>query len=381
MAAPRDDDLIGTIEAIHAAGLDAKLWPQALAAITHTVGGVGATLEVLDRQSFAHSEFHAFGVAPAEQLFYVEQYAALSPRIPPALRQRPGELTWDYLVLDELGMDHCPFYAEFLASQDFRYAVAGILGVAKDNFGVVAVQHSPRHGHVQRSEIALMARLLPHVSQAFDVARRLKSAGAASRSLAHALDHLADGVALLAADGTIVHANESFRAIIRRHDGINLRKNCIEFASPDARARFAAAIAAVCRSHGDDPRATGGADFPVPRSDGAPAYIVSSRVLAKKRDVSSVSEAVAIVFIRDPLNRPIAAARLLRDMFGFTDAEANLAQAIHAGMSLADYARTHAVTLNTVYTHLRRIKDKTGCKRMVELTRKLGDLQVPPPLD
>jgi hypothetical protein len=43
------DDLLAAIEAIHAAGLDAERWQQALGAATDLCGGVGATLEVFDK--------------------------------------------------------------------------------------------------------------------------------------------------------------------------------------------------------------------------------------------------------------------------------------------------------------------------------------------
>jgi hypothetical protein len=45
------------------------------------------------------------------------------------------------------------------------------------------------------------------------------------------------------------------------------------------------------------------------------------------------------------------------------------------------YARENAVTLNTVYTHLRRIKEKTGCTRIAKLSRMLNELQMPLRLD
>ena len=53
----------------------------------------------------------------------------------------------------------------------------------------------------------------------------------------------------------------------------------------------------------------------------------------------------------------------------------------HHGGALGDCARTRAVSLNTVYTHLRRIKEETGSKRMAELIHKLNDLQVPARID
>jgi DNA-binding CsgD family transcriptional regulator len=96
---------------------------------------------------------------------------------------------------------------------------------------------------------------------------------------------------------------------------------------------------------------------------------------ACNRDVDD--RAVAIVFVRDPLSRNPAAAQMLREVFGLTEAEAALAFALQAGIPIAAYARERDVSINTVYTHLRRLKDKTGCTRLSELIRKLNDLQVP----
>jgi DNA-binding CsgD family transcriptional regulator len=51
--------------------------------------------------------------------------------------------------------------------------------------------------------------------------------------------------------------------------------------------------------------------------------------------------------------------------------------ALQQGISVTDYARERALSLNTAYTHLRRIKEKTGCKRMGELIRWLNDRRLP----
>jgi DNA-binding CsgD family transcriptional regulator len=64
-------------------------------------------------------------------------------------------------------------------------------------------------------------------------------------------------------------------------------------------------------------------------------------------------------------------------MFGFTKAEASVAHALQSGLSPDEYARQRRVSPNTVYTHVHRIKQKTGCRRLAQLIRKLNDLQVP----
>ena len=81
--------------------------------------------------------------------------------------------------------------------------------------------------------------------------------------------------------------------------------------------------------------------------------------------------------IHDPLSRQASAQTVLRAAFGLTEAEAALAGALQSGRAPGDFARQSGVSLNTVYTHLKRIKEKTGCSRMPALIRKLSDLQAP----
>jgi DNA-binding CsgD family transcriptional regulator len=371
------DDFLATIETVHAAGFDAELWPDALAAITRIVGGVGATLEVLDKPNLRHRKFHSFGVPQAEDIPYLGEYSALNPRLPLALRQKPGDVSWDYMVLDEQAMDRNPFYTEFLSPIGLRYQICGILGNTEHELAAFTVQRAPKHGHVAQTAIRLLRRLLPHVRQALDVAMQLEGASEARHSLERALDCLIDGVALVRADGTVVYANEAFQAIVRHADGIKIKRHQIDIAATEARARLEAAIGAVGRLASGDPRATALAEFAVPRSSGGSPYVVSVRPLPAKGKMHSRTEAVAIVFVRDTQNADHADSELMRKVFGFTEAEADLAQTVQAGLPLERYARKRGVSLNTVYTHLRRLKAKTGTHQMTELSRKLNDLRLP----
>lgn len=373
------DDLLATIEAIHAAGLDAQLWTEALASAARLCGGVASTLEVLDKSTQRHLEFHTFGVPAPHGLAYVEHYLALNPRIPHGLRERAGETSWDYKYFgDEAGLARDPFYSEFLPRIGFRYFVSSTLRHSQQEFAAVAVQRSPAQGHASPPEIALMRRLVPHFQQALDVATRLKRATATNRSLQGGLDWLLDGVALVAHDGAVLYANEALQDMARGGDGLAIKKGAFAFGSPEARARFAKALGAVARLRDGDTGELALHDFPVARSPGAPPYLLSLRPLARAAgDRETRGRAVAIVFVRDTLRQDATGVGLLIEMYGLTPTEADLARAIQAGVPLGKYAHGRAVSLNTVYTHLRRIKEKTGCQRMSELIRKLNDLHVP----
>jgi DNA-binding CsgD family transcriptional regulator len=366
-------DIASTIEAVYAAGLDPTLWAPALAAMTRTVGGAGATLEVIEKPLLGHREFHQCGFPPAEVLPYLDRYAALNPRLPFALRQRPGEIVYDHLILDPPAMQRSAFYEEFLPRLGLRYCVIGVLANTEREIAVVTVQRSPGQGHIDRAGISSMELLVPHVRQALDMAARLGAASEVGHALESALNWLADGVALVRADGAIGHANAAFAKIARDGDGIRTRKGAIEFLITDAHMRLDEAIGSVARLRGGDLRGRG-MDFHVPRPSGAAPYLVSVRPVPHKAAAKGV---VAIVFIRDPVSANAASLRALREIFGMTRAEAHLAQAIQAGTPVSRYAQMHGTSINTVYTHLRRIKEKTGCDRMVQLARKLNELQFP----
>jgi DNA-binding CsgD family transcriptional regulator len=97
-------------------------------------------------------------------------------------------------------------------------------------------------------------------------------------------------------------------------------------------------------------------------------------IIGRGRAVSLI-----LVLVRDPLNAARAACKLLRDVFGLTAAEADLARSLQNGVSVSEHARSRSVSINTAYTHLRRIKEKTGCSRIAELIHRLNDLAIPAP--
>jgi hypothetical protein len=239
--------LFTAIEAIHAAGLDGALWPQALAAIARAVGGACATLETFDKQTLQHRAFLAHGLPRAGEIEYLDHYATLNLRVPAHARAKRGDLLWDDKVLDKQALERAPFYQEFLPRLDLRYFIAGLIHSSDLEFTAVTVQRSPRQGHVDQANIATMRQIAPHVGQAFDVARRLEGASEVRHALERALDWLADGVALVSAGGRVTYVNEALRTIAQCNDGIGLVKGSVEFASAQASERFDAAIGSINR--------------------------------------------------------------------------------------------------------------------------------------
>ena len=371
------DRFLETIEAVYASGLDHDCWPNALEAMNGLLGGAGATLEAFDMKAQRSTEFLSVGAPTAGETQYVEQFAALNPRAPYAARQRSGTLLWDYQVLDEDEMARNPFYTDFLPSLGLYYCLGAILDRTPNKLVAVAIHRTHRQGHVDQREIALMRKLLPHFQRAYDTATRLTVANNRNGFLENAFDWLTDGVALMSTDGYVIYANETLRALAQCGDGFRIAGRTIEFMEPVARRRFDAALGALGRI-GEPSSDAVATDFAAARSSGMPAYIVSIRPLVHgENHRMQLVDAKIIMFVRDPLLRNGVTIQILQDLFSLTKAEAHLAQALCTGTTTGAYATERCVSLNTVYSHLKRIREKTGCKSVPELILKFSELNVP----
>jgi DNA-binding CsgD family transcriptional regulator len=371
-AVAEGDRIIAAISRIHAAGLDSTIWPEALSLVTDLIGGQGASLEFMQRPSLRHCGMYSHGLPDVGA--YMEYYAPKSPRYPHLSRQPTGSVQYDTLYYDEDAMDAHPFYMEFLADFDMRYFLGGVVAKSPHDLAAFAVQISPKQGHPSAAKIKTMALLLPHIQQATDVMRRLGNLANLQRSFEDVLNWLADGVLKLSADGGVRYANLAAQKIFRRNDGIAMRRGAVEFASAQAGAKLAGAMQAVAKLRDADVTDMKNADFIAETRSGAPPFSISIRPASAAKDLSD--DILALMFIHDPLTRDAATVELLRQAFGLTPAEADVANGLRCGLSADSYARSRNISPNTVYTHIRRIKGKVGCARMTELIHKLNDMQV-----
>jgi DNA-binding CsgD family transcriptional regulator/PAS domain-containing protein len=363
------------IETIYAGFTEPDGIETVLGTLSSLMNAGGATFEVIEKAAQGRLAFRSVGLPSTAEPEYLTHFAPLSPRLPTVLNQRVGSLSWDYRILDESAMARDPFYAEFLTRVGLRYFMSAVVEQTRDRLTVVTVQRTPQQGHVGEREIALMQRLSPHLQRAYQTRMRLDRAPRRESLFEHALDLLSDGVALLRRDGGIVYLNEALRLLAGREKDFRINRHAIEFASPELRNRFAAALAAVERI--DDPSGSLlPADFAVPRENGLPPYTISVRPLHAGRDRTERHDAVAMLLVHDPLQQHVSAARMLQELYGLTNAEAHLVQALSTGLTAVAYAKSRSVSITTVYTHLKRTREKTGWRSVAELTRRFHELSV-----
>ena len=370
------EDLLLTLEAVHAAGLDERLWPDAMAAMSRLFGSIGTTMECVDKRAGTLTDFWGHGVPDGSDLEYAEHYLFTSPRMALSDVRRFGEIGYDYMLLDEAAMNRDAYYSEFLSKAGMRYFLAGSLIRDEKLNAAIAIQRSPRQGHVGETEIKMMRGLLPHFQQAYSTTRQLRGAAQSKQMLEDAFDWLSDGVLLVGKDGLVLFANSAAQVFVRRSDGIRIVRGRLDFSVSSAAGSYERALSAVQRLKDGLGNLSPADDFHVPGPAGTAAYLVSVRPMNRVVDRTRHANALALVFIR-AVSQDTSGRLLARAVFGLTDAEADLAKALVEGMSLSLYAGQKQLSMNTVYTHLRHIKAKTGSRRMSELVGKLSAYRAP----
>ena len=139
----------------------------------------------------------------------------------------------------------------------------------------------------------------------------------------------------------------------------------LELADRAQQPLFDAFIEGLLAAPADPGRALVAERFFVRRGLGSPASIIGS-VCA-----DFGGEAGAVLCVRAPDLVAGLPGVSLRALFGLTQAEAALANALVAGESLADYSRRRKVSMHTARAHLKAVLAKTGTHKQAQLVRLL----------
>lgn len=359
--------LFAAIGAIHAAGAGAIPWEEALTGVLDFARVRAVTLDTVDRKTFAHKRFHGAGMRPTTRSEYLNLGGASNPRVVYGAAHGARLFGDKEVYGSERAIDKDPYYNEFLVHHDVRHIVCGRVAADPATVTYLSFCRSPRLGPVESEDRARMERLLPHLHHALAMSQRLGAAENKARTFESALEWLPDGTALLDARGRILHANAAFEAMVRAQDGLDVRFGAIGISAPVARQNFFRALDRAIRL-GAGASISAPADFIVERPSGLPPFVVSLRpVFADNADWERAAR--AILFVRDPAAHDCASSFA---HMGFTPAEADLAEALVSGLSPHDHARRRQVSINTVYTHLRRLKEKVGAGALPDLIYRLN---------
>lgn len=210
----------------------------------------------------------------------------------------------------------------------------------------------------------LFAAALRHVQHAFAISQRLGSDVQRAAVLECAASSLPCGVLLLDVRAAVLFASSRATMLLRGRPGVFM---------DDGRLRSLRGVEertlmrSLARLLGADTRSAAlCVDLPAQGAQGS-LRLLLMRASATEEGPAAV---LALAFEQNP---PATAPGrdLLREIYGFSPAEAELASLLLAGQSLGEAARSRSVSMNTARSQLKTVLRKTGSRNQSDLMRTL----------
>lgn len=362
------DDLLTRVLAatrlIHAAGLDERAWPEALAALARVLGGHTASLLVWTPAGIENL-LVAHNIDPTLLQDYRQHYAALDPFNATQHGRPPGSINLTQDLIDDQTFTRTEFYADFWRRVGIHYAIGVELERSERSLVMTAIHRAAGRPSFAPSEVELFRQL----GEQLRLALRQRQLLGSQAAVAAVVDGLRLAVILTDDAGRVAWANAGGEALLRAGDGLRLVLGCLACVRHDDTRELTRLIAAA----GQTAWPAREAALRIGRPHGAPhlEVLVAPLLPGAGARLGVGPAARVLVAARRPQHRSVA-PRLLQQLYGMTASEAQLAAALLAGQTLEAYAAQAGLSVETARSYLKGVFEATGTHRQSELVLLLA---------
>ncbi|WP_157932935.1 helix-turn-helix transcriptional regulator [Roseovarius salinarum] len=357
---------------IYAAGVDPGRWQDVVDALHRGGGGIKTQLFGHDATSGLNIGMVTCGYDPDFLTAYADHFGAINPWVPAMLSAPEGSVLSAAEMCPADAMARTEFYNDWVRPQgDIR--CGGGLVLFRDDHRTVMLGANIRARDADRHEadwLALCGLLRPHLAQAFEISRQV----AGRRLEAAAADAAGHGEpALILVDwrAHILYASAPAQRMLSeggvvRFDG----RNRLSFCERRADAAFNSACADLRAGAPLSP-----ARFAVAAGNGA--HRLGCRILPFQTGAGAAGALGPLCDVNAPcllvclggVQGQGAGRAPLCDLYGMTPTEAEVAERITDGWSVAGLAQQRGVSRHTTRNQLKAAMAKCGARRQADLVR------------
>jgi DNA-binding CsgD family transcriptional regulator len=348
------------------APLDPGRWNDALAGLASLTGSSRAELIGLSREN----GFAAFDWISGDRDGLGDQALAIGAydggvNFRVAASFQAGEMT----VVDERHYDAVrprltsDLYIEFSERTDIPFGCQTSLLVDPDHFVGLAILKSRADGRSSEDQRAAFAAVAPRVRAAVKLQMAMEAQG--RQMVLGAFDAVSTKALLVDRHGRVQAVTPAADRLLSGTRRLSVAGGRIETPVPLETRRVAHALHAAVTG------ASREATIVLPPLAGSePALRMEIRALPEQAWAMGLAPS-AMVILRDGRADMGHHHARLRDTFGLTPAEADIALALARGLARADIARSRRVSIETIKTQLKPIYQKLGVSREAELVARI----------
>lgn len=272
-------------------------------------------------------------------------------------------------LLDDDEFERLPFYQDWCRYLDIFYVMACVFPLPGNQLGSLGIHRPRKESPFSEEHQRLAEFLLPHYRRALEVRRRFQLDSIQRDAAQQAALCSQTGMLVLSEDRRILYACPRAEVILQEADGLRIVDGRVIVngrTENDALIQSIADAIVWC----DAPQVSDIAAYgtgrtgtlAIARPNRLPLTLLVSPM--RPHSLRTVTHA-ALVLVRDP-ESVTPRLRALRELFGFTNAEAAVAALLAQGNTIEMIAAAQGISLNTVRTHLKNILAKTNTTRQAE---------------
>ena len=349
------------LDQIYEAAAVPETWPSVLERLGAMVETRHVSLFVLDadrRVAYTATDIYR----PTVQRYADNAERYDNPRPRRALASGHAGFLSDSEVQSPEELERDPIYRDLLIPAGLHHTSGAAIAVPTGDILVFDVARRGEHGPFTRAEMEGLDPYRPHLARAALLAHRLGLKAASGATEALQLVGLPS--AALTASGRVVIANPLFEALAPRVATGAL--DHVQLQSRPANDALKQVLGAAATDSGFAARS-----IPIPADEGEPALI--AHLLPIRRTAQDIFARAQFLLVLTAVVAPEAPlTEMLHGLFDLTPAEARVARALAAGMSIEEISLRSATSRETVRTQLKGVMAKTATTRQADLVRLLA---------
>lgn len=365
----RADTSSEVADAFFDAAAEPARWFEALNALTGYMGGTSGLLVIQDPALAVPRQLAAMGFSDTAKKLYADYYhahdlwAVISSRRPTLHAHLGPDLVCpEKFVRSEIWND---FGRPHIGGFHLVGAAIPLDAGRKLLLGIHRPQEAAEFDETDRARLnTLTAQLQASVA----LQLRLEAAEFAMGVGLAALERLDCGVIVADGGGRMTYANPRAEALLLEAGGTVLSTRGLSGPRGAGLGQLARLVAAVCAG------GTGGA-VQLAGRNGTPAVWAHVSLLPY-RLAETPRPRLALITLRAVRPASPLSDALLKQVYGFTPAEAAVARGLMEGATIAELAEARGVSVTTLRSQVSAILGKAGVRRQSELLRDLAGLAV-----
>lgn len=268
-------------------------------------------------------------------------------------------------------------YRELFQPHGFDYTMATIVNLETDGWGyILGLVRKKFRPAWNENDLEKMQLYVPHLRQAGVVSGEFYSKKSISSALEAAFDRIKLATIIVDKDCNIKYSNKSANDILNVGDVIWKNRGKLSLNSPPLANELRQKVFQEATSETlSSP--SNGSYLHMPRGSGLRDLRLTIYPLRSDDEFSSLSLnkiLYAIIFVTDPDKQYENSVERLQRIFGLSEMEAKILKAYASGISAPRIASKIDRSVETVRTHLKSVREKTGLRTQADLIKSVSQI-------